>query len=214
MIPRKIKITGQPTLSISIPESWDDITFAQLGGIMNEEDSLKRLSILTGIPYDFWETFPEMADFYVWVESKLNWSNEYKEDDTELKPFIIKDNEIFNFPEEVGILSIGLYKDIQSEAQENKDDLLSIYPLICASYYQLLKDGEYDYLKAKEYIGVFNQQPCKKVYNAAGFFLNKIDRLRSGTKKGLKYRLTRTIKGWLGLIGFQKPLDLKLSPLN
>ena len=110
------------------------------------------------------------------------------------------------------MLSIGLYKDIQSEAQEKKEDILSIYPLICASYYQLLKDGDYDYTKAKEYVSLFREQPCRKVHNAAGFFLSKVESLRSGTKREPNRGVIATIKRWLVSIGFQKSLDLKLSP--
>lgn len=210
MIFREIKITNQPTLKVTIPESWDDVTFSKLQELMLEDDSIKRVSILTNIPYELFTKYPELADFYVWLEDKLSWSNTWEEEESEVETFIL-DNEVFNFPKEIGMLSIGLYKDIQSEAQEKKDDILSIYPLICASYYQLLKDGDYDYTKAKDYVPMFMEQPCRKVHNAAGFFLSKVEALRSGTKRGPKQGVIPMIKRWLGSIGFQKSLDLKLS---
>ena len=213
MIFREIKITNEKPLSIQIPESWNEVTYNQLEKVMGEDEPLRRVSILTNITYELFNKYPELADFYVWLESKLDWSNKWDEEDSDVETFIL-DKEVFNFPKEIGMLSIGLYKDIQSEAQENKDNVLSIYPLICASYYQTLKDGEYDYTKAKEYVSLFREQPCRKVHNAAGFFLSKVESLRSGTKKGLKQGVITTIKRWLGSIGFLKSLDLKLSPRN
>ena len=143
----------------------------------------------------------------------MSWSNEWDDSKSKGEVFIL-DNETFSFPEDVGMLSIGLYKDIQNEAQENNDNILDIYPLICASYYQTLKDGEYDYKKASEYVGMFEEQPCTKVYNAAGFFLNKVQGLRSGTKVGLRSRTTRQIKNLLVSIGFLKSSSLKLHRHN
>ena len=213
MIFRQIKITNEKPLSIQIPESWDDVTYRQLESLMSEDDSLKRVSILAGIPVDMFSKYNELVDFYVWLESKLDWSNKWDEEDSKVETFIL-DKEVFNFPKEIGMLSIGLYKDIQSEAQENKDNVLSIYPLICASYYQTLKDGEYDYTKSKGYIDMFKDQPCRKVWNAAGFFLNKVESLRSGTKRGVRSRVIQTIKSLLVLIGFQRYLGLKLYPHN
>lgn len=213
MIFRKIKITGQKTLHVSIPESWDDVTFKQFRDIHKEEDSLKRVSILTDIPYELFNKYPELADFYVWLESKLSWASEWDETNTDCEVFILED-ETFNFPKDVGMMSIGLYKDMQNEAQENKDNIIDIFPLICASYYQLIKDGEYNYVKANELVNLFDNQPCVKVYNAAGFFLNKVNVLRNGTKKGLKSRVIQTIKSLLGSIGFRKYSGLKLYPHN
>jgi len=210
MIFREITITNQPTLKVTIPESWEDVTFSKLQALMLEEEAIKRVSILTNIPYEFFAKYPELADFYVYLEDKLSWSNTWEEEDSEVETFIL-DNEVFNFPKEIGMLSIGLYKDIQSEAQEKKDEILSIYPLICASYYQLLKDGDYDYTKAKEYVPMFMEQPCRAVHNAAGFFLSKVETLRSGTKKEPKQGVIPTIKRWLVLIGFLKSSVLKLS---
>lgn len=213
MIFREIKITGQDTLKVNIPESWEDVTFKQLAKVIDEEDALLRVSVLTGIPVELFSKYPELADFYVWLENKLGWSSEWKDVDSNAEVFLLKD-EVFSFPKDVGILSIGLYKDIQSEAQKNVDKVHSIYPLICASYYQIIKDEEYDYIKAQSYVSMFEEQPCKKVYNAAGFFLSKVTELRGGTKKGLRVRVIQTIKRWLGSIGFQKYLGLKLSRLN
>jgi len=211
MIFREIKITNEKPLSIQIPESWNEVTYNQLEKVMGEDEPLRRVSILTNITYELFNKYPELADFYVWLESKLDWSNKWDEEDSEVETFIL-DKEVFNFPKEIGMLSIGLYKDIQSEAQENKDNVLSIYPLICASYYQTLKDGEYDYTKAKEYVSLFREQPCRKVWNAAGFFLNKVKLLRSGMKREQRKGIIPMIRKWLGLIGFQKSLGLKLFP--
>ena len=213
MIFREIQITNKKPLKIQVPESWDDVTFEQFRLTQKEDDPLKRGSILTGIPVDYFNKYPELADFYVWLEGKLYWSTEWDEDNSKGEVFVL-DNEVFNFPKDVGVLSIGLYKDIQSEAQENKDNILDIYPLICASYYQLLKDGEYDYLKAKGYIDMFDKQPCTKVYNAAGFFLNKVNELRNGTIRKPKNLITRMIRSLLVSIGFQRYSGLKLSQLN
>lgn len=213
MILREIKITNQPTLHVYIPESWDDVTFKQVADLQKEEDPLKRLAILTGIPDFLFDKYPELADFYVWVESKLSWSNEWKENESKLEVFILEDD-VFHFPEDIGIHSVGLYEDIKKELQENKGNEIVMYPLICASYYQILKDGKYDYTKAAEYIEVFNQQPCRKVFNSATFFLNKIQRLRSGTGKEPKTPVTQMIKKLLGLKGYQKYSGLKLSSLN
>jgi len=209
MLYRKIDITGREPISIEIPESWDDVTYSQFIGISNEEDQLKRLSILTKIPDDLFIKYPELADFYVWVESSLQWSNKWDEKENLYESFLI-DNDTFHFPKDIGVLSIGLYKDLQKEIQDNKDNILNIYPLICASYYQLIKDGEYDYNKAANYVSVFNKQPCKKVYNSAGFFLNKLSELRSGTLNEQKKGVIPTIKRWLALIGFLRYLGLKL----
>ena len=213
MIFKKIKITSEKPLSITVPESWDEVTFKQFYDLQKEEESLKRVSILTGIPVYMFIKYPELADFYVWVEDNLKWVNLWDNKPSDSEGFLI-DGEVFQFPKDVGILSIGLYKDIQSDAQENKDDVLSIYPFICASYYQLLKDGEYDYLKAKEYISVFDKQPCTKVYNAAGFFLSKVNELRNGTKPKLRDRVIQMIKSLLGSIGFQRYSGLKLYHHN
>ena len=209
MIFREIKITGKDTLKVSIPESWDDVSFKQFRLISNEKDELKRLSILTGIPTDLFNKYPELADFYVWVGNNLRWSNEWVEDESSSECFLIEDD-VFHFPKDVGMLSIGLFKDIQNEASENIDDITSIYPLICASYYQLLKDGEYDYVKAEGYKKLFENQPCKKVYNSAGFFLSKVNELRDGTKVKRKSQVILTIRKWLGLIGFQRFSGIKL----
>lgn len=213
MIFRDIKITGQDTLKVRIPENWDDVSFKEIQLLTNEKDELKRLTILTGIPFNLWDKYPDLADFYVWVSDKLLWANSFDEEDSNLEVFILED-EIFNFPKDVGVLSIGLYKDIQSEAHKNKDNILSIYPLICASYYQIMKDGEYDYSKAEKYVGMFEDQPCKKVYNSGGFFLSKVKGLKSGMKTGARNRVTRTIRSLLGSIGFQRYSGLKLYPLN
>jgi len=211
MIFREIKITNQKPVKAEIPESWDDVTFKQLNALMNDDDTLSRLSILTNIPKHYFSKYPELADFYVWVESKLEWANKWDEDNSDVETFMLKDG-VFNFPKDIGMLSVGLYKDIQSEVQENKDDILSTYPLICASYYQIIKDGEYDYIKAKEYISMFDDQPCKAVWNAAGFFLSKVESLKNGTKRGVRGRVIQVIKRWLALIGFRKYSGLKLYP--
>ena len=213
MLFRSIKITGQKDLDITIPESWDDVTFKQLQLIYNEEDSLKRVSVLTGIPVESFTKYPELADFYVWLESKLSWSSEWMEADNDGVVFVLEDDS-FYFPKDVGVLSIGLYKDIQKEATDNKDNIIDIYPLICASYYQLLKDGEYDYIKASELVPMFENQPCNKVYQAAGFFLSKVNVLRSGTKKGVRSRVIVMIRSLLGSIGFRRYSGLKLYPHN
>ena len=209
MIFRKVKITGQKDLKVHIPESWDDVTFKQLSLISDEEDGLKRVSILTNIPVETFNKYPELADFYVWLEDKLSWVNTFEPKDKDVEVFIL-DNDVFHFPKDIGILSIGLYQDIRNEAVENKDKIFTIYPLICASYYQLLRDGEYDYTKASELVELFENQPCIKVYNAAGFFLNKLNVLRSGTKVGVKSKVIQMTKSLLGLIGFQKSSALKL----
>jgi hypothetical protein len=213
MIFREIKITGQDTLKVNIPESWEDVTFKQLANIIDEKDALVRVSVLTGIPVELFSKYPELADFYVWLETKLDWSSEWKDGGSDSEVFNLDDG-TFYFPKDVGVLSIGLYKDIQSEAQKNKEKLHSIYPLICASYYQIIKDGEYDYIKAQNYVSMFEEQPCMKVYNAAGFFLTNVTALRNGTKKGRKSLVIQTIKKWLGSIGFQKYSGLKLSRPN
>ena len=213
MIFREIKITGRDTLKVSIPESWDDVTFKQFRLIANEEDELTRLSILTGIPTDLFNKYPELADFYVWVGNNLRWSNEWTEDKSDVECFLLGDD-IFHFPKDIGMLSVGLFKDIQNEAKDNSEDITSIYPLICASYYQLLKDGEYDYVKAEGYKKLFEGQPCRKVYNAAGFFLSKVTELRNGMKVKRKRQAILTIKRWLGLIGFQRFSGLKLRQPN
>ena len=181
MICSKIEITGQEDLSIEVPESWKDVTFNQFHLISKEEDVLKRISILTNIPYEMFNKYPELADFYVWVENKLSWSTNWDETSSSSVNFIMGDKGVFNFPEDIGVLSIGLYKDLQKEAQDNNDDVYSIYPLICASYYQTITDGDYDYTKAMELAKVFNEQPCAKVYQAAGFFLKRLNELRNGT---------------------------------
>ena len=147
MIYRKIKITGQKPIEVTIPESWDDVTFKQLTLISDEKDSLVRVSVLTGIPVEFFNKYPELADFYVYLEEKLSWSNRFDLEDSSLEVFLLE-NETFSFPKDVGTLSVGLYQDLQNEAVENKDNIVSIYPLIVASYYQLKKDGDYDYLKS------------------------------------------------------------------
>ena len=213
MIYKQIKITNQKPLEVTIPESWDDVTFKQLKGIHNEEDGLKRLSILTGIPVDLWSKYAELADFYVWLETNLAWSSEWKEEKSNSEVFVL-DNDTFYFPKDVGVLSIGLYKDMQNEATENKDNIVNIYPLICASYYQTIRDGEYDYNKANELVEVFENQPCRKVYNAAGFFLNKVIGLRNGTKVGVRNRVIQQIKSLLGSIGFQRYSGLSLRSRN
>ena len=213
MIYREIKISKQKPLKVTVPESWNDVTFNQFEGIQRESDVLKRVSILTGIPVNLFSSYPELADFYVWLEGKLSWSSEWDEEDSKCESFIIG-NEVFNFPKDIGVLSIGLYEDIKKEVQENKDNLLSIYPLICASYYQLLKDGEYDYSKASTYVNLFNEQPCRKVYNAASFFLSKVNELKSGTLKEQNHPIIRTIRRWLGSIGFQRYSGLKLYQRN
>jgi len=213
MIFRKIDITNQEPISVTIPESWSDVTFEQFRLSQEEGDPLKRVSILTGVPVDYFNKYPELADFYVYLEGVLSWSTEWKESSEKVEVFVLED-EVFHFPEDVGVLSIGLYKDIQSEVQEKKDKVLDTYPLICASYYQLLKDGEYDYTKAKEYYDMFDKQPCTKVFNAAGFFLNKVKGLKSGTIKEPRSRSIRWIKSLLVSIGFLKSSGLKLSQLN
>ena len=65
MIFREIKITGQDTLKVTIPESWGDVTFKQLAKVIKEEDALVRVSVLTGIPVELFSKYPELADFYV-----------------------------------------------------------------------------------------------------------------------------------------------------
>jgi len=213
MIFREIKITNQKPIKAVIPESWDDVTFSQFHKLMNESSAIKRVSILTGVNPNFFNKYPEMADFYVWIEEKLSWSNKWDEEESDCEVFLLGD-EVFNFPKDIGVLSVGLYKDIQNEVESNKDDIISIYPLICASYYQAIRDGEYDYKKAADCVGMFNEQPCRKVFNAGGFFLSKVKKLRSGTKVGAKAKIIQMIKNWLALIGFQKYSGLKLYPAN
>lgn len=223
MIFRKIKITGQKDLSVSIPESWADVTFKQFVALANEKEPIERLSILTGIPSDLFVTYPDLADFYVWVETKLAWSNDWAESKSKGELFNIK-GEQFHFPKEIGILSIGLYEDMKATIQEkvegadNDEDRklrqIETYPLICAAYYQLHRDGEYNYLKAEELVKVFENEPCEKVINCGGFFLNKVESLRNGTKKEPRNLVTRTTKFLQGLIGYPKSLELKQSSLN
>jgi len=213
MLFKKINITNQKPLKVQEPQSWDDVTFKQFRDIQKESDSLGRLSILTGIPVDFFNKYPDLADYYVYLEHNMSWSNEWDDSKSSGEVFIL-DNETFSFPKDVGMLSVGLYKDIQNEAQENKDSILDIYPLICASYYQVLRDGEYDYKKASGLVEVFENQPCVKVYNAASFFLNKVQGLRNGTKVGLKSQVIRMTRKWLGLIGLRKFSGLKLHRHN
>ena len=106
MIFREIKITGQDTLKVQIPESWEDVTFKQLTNVIEEKDALVRVSVLTGIPVDLFSKYPELADFYVWLEAKLDWSSEWNEEASDTQVFNLEDG-TFYFPKDVGIRHRG-----------------------------------------------------------------------------------------------------------
>ena len=201
MLYRKIKITGQKSIHANIPQSWSEVTYKQFLEVKDEKDPIKRVSILTDIPVEFFQ-YKEMVDFYIWLEEKLIWSNKYEEEDSSGEFFRIDDYN-FHFPKDINLKSIGLYWDIQSEAQESDKDVLKIFPFICAGYLQLELDTEYDYGKAKEYEKYFMSQPCNKVLNCGNFFLSKVNKLKNGTgqiQSSLITLLTKYLQGtisWL-----------------
>jgi len=205
VIHKKLKI-GKETIPYHIPESWEDVTFKQFLECSEEKDGITRVSILTGVPKEFFQ-YDELINHYIWLEGQLSWSHQFKEKESSMEMFKTLEG-YFYFPEDVEMKSIGAYKDIQSEAQEVENPL-EVYPFIVSAYYVLERDGEYDYGKAKEMISYFENQPCTAVINSGSFFLNKLERLRNGTKPTQKTLVTRAIKYLQDMIGFQKSLGLK-----
>ena len=207
MIHKTIKI-GKEKLSISIPENWREVTFKQFLECNKENDSLKRVSILTGIPLEFFQ-YQELVDVYVWIEGVLSWSNEFIEKDSKVEVFKTPTG-LFYFPKDIELKSIGAYKDIQSEAQDHEENILEIFPFICSAYYVLDRDGEYDYAKAKSMIGYFESESCMSVLNSGNFFLNKLKNLRSGTERIQRSPTIRVTKFLQAMIEYLKSLVLKL----
>ena len=207
MIHKKLTIDRQ-TIPYHIPESWEEVTFKQFLECSEEKDSITRVSILTGIPKEFFQ-YQELVNHYIWLEGQLSWSHTFEEKESNVAMFKTPEG-YFYFPKDVEMKSIGAYKDIQSEAQEVENPL-EIYPFIVSAYYVLDRDGEYDYGKAKEMIGFFECQSCIEVINAGGFFLNKLERLRSGTKATRKTLITQVIKSLQGMIQYLKCSVLKRS---
>jgi len=206
LIHKKLTIDKQ-TITYHIPESWGDVTFKQFLECSEEKDGINRVSILTGIPKDFFQ-YQELVNHYIWLEGQLEWSHTFEEKEADVAMFQTPEG-YFYFPKDIEMKSIGAYKDIQSEAQEVENPL-EVYPFIVAAYYVLDRDGEYDYGKAKEMLGFFEGQSCIEVINSGSFFLNKLQKLRSGTKPTQKPLNIRVIKYLRDMIRFLKSLVLKL----
>lgn len=180
----KFKLNGK---SITIPHSWDEVTYKQflaIGKIKNDLPEL--LSVLTGVDKDTLlkaniKGLDQVLAAIAFIQDQPDWSDAV----SNVGPYKLPPTASGKF--EIQFESLIQFEDMRSHWASLKeitaDTLLDTAGIFSAIYLQKIRDGEYSYDKAlimaKEEIPNYL---AREVVSVGTFFLVKLKNLLNGTK--------------------------------
>jgi hypothetical protein len=196
-------------LTLSIPESWDEMSVEQYQRIIKEWDGydwIKLFSILSGLEVNDISTSTDgklettLYRCIQFVFTKPEMENIPMPKELTLRPIWLSDCPLLvdtvKIPENLGRLSIGQAIQARKLLEESKD-IRECMSSVTAIYLQPLIDkGPFDMLRAIEIEQVILKMYISKIYPIGFFFLNQL----SGSGKRPENVWSR-IRTWLAQKG-------------
>lgn len=164
-------------IDINYPRGWDELSWGQFMAIQNLDYTqpdhrirIEVVSILTGIDVEDWKRSTDI-ETYTAIASNIDWvfSTDLKAVLADLadKPFrrVSYEGKEYTMPLDPGALPVAMFEDAkviardyfailaESEGDDTKIDHASLFRNIknlFRIYFQYVKDGEYNYMKASE----------------------------------------------------------------
>lgn len=198
-------VIGKEKVSFKVPTSWSEVSHKKycdyvevLGKSVegNMDDLYKKIyELFTDLGESYWSMNLDASVFYN-IDADLSFIG--KEPMAEEMPTDIKiDDKFYPISEDFMNLSIGRYRDIMNiiEQSQNLDRVGQVRAL--SKMIAVIACDDYETEQDLERIALdVEKMPCDDIASISGFFLSKLNRLKSGTsqKQSEKASLTTVSK--------------------